>query len=78
MPKKAQDAIRDYMRRDLEGAEMFIKMLALALDDHPGGLPDTELQSIFDRHQSWLSNRQSALERLGLGHLEDDTRKRGE
>lgn len=38
-----------------ESIQVFFAMLAAAQARYPSGLPDIELQNVFDCHQAWLA-----------------------
>ena len=49
--------------------DVFLAMLGVALSEHPQGLPDKELQRVFELHQAWIKG--SKFQRLkGLSDRE--------
>ena len=67
--RAAEAALDPYVLR------VFTMMLAAALHLHPSGLPDTELQRVFDAHQAWTIDYVSRQCRCSPDHRAGDTRK---
>lgn len=57
--------------------ELFFKMLADVMDRHPSGLPDTELQLVFERHQVALNGPEFLPQECLADHQASDIRKSG-
>lgn len=63
----ASRAIRRSYASDKQSVEKFFRMLADAQARNPSGLPDKELQRVFDLHQAWLADHEHGLTHFSAG-----------
>ena len=60
------------------GLALFVRMLGDALARHPKGLPDIELQRVFEAHRVAIGSPVSYPNRSLVGHLEGGSQRSAE